>query len=368
MRRFSSDDEEGMEPVDEPHPHQHHDEDVDEVLKVPRRNPMDDSGYAPSHPAQSPPHSREEEERDSDLDQFTGSEEEEDDDPNSARNVLKRARERRLKMEREGYFSSKNTPAAATNTYQQDAETSSREDRLAYDDEDEQVYGQQTQPQPQLPVRSLPQPPESYPDGKRGKSRQDPPFAPAAPELHKTPSPPSPPQPAAPQPQAPAHNGAAQAAIGNKTSSLIEMYRQREAQAQQAQSPQSRIPVRIGGPRDAPGSPPQPTAAHLASLSPGNAPEPRAVSPQTLSPPLQGKGAPRPVSPGGGGIGGTMTSGAGKPVQEQAKMAPPVSDDESDDGVLSPPPQVRPSETGRASPARYIHGQPLHNVVEEEED
>lgn len=355
-----------MEPVDEPLHQQHHDEDVDEVLKVPRKNPiMHDSGYAP---AQSPPHSQshsvsrsQDEERDSDLDQYTNSEEEgEDDDPNSARNVLKRARERRLKMEREGYFSSKNTAPSAAQPDEASV-GSSREERLAYDEEDEEVYTQQ--PQSQLPVRSLPQVPESYPDGKRGKTRQDGP-APAL-DVQKTSPPPPPAQLTTQQPQAPANNGAAQAAIGNKTSSLIEMYRQREAQAQQAQSPQSRIPVRIGGPRDAPGSPPQPAAAHPTSLSRGAGPEPRAVSPQTLSPPLQGRGAPRPVSPGG--IGGTMTSG--KPAQEQAKVAPSTgSDDESDEGALDPPPQVIRNESGRASPGRYMHGQPLHNVVEEEED
>lgn len=62
-----------------------------------------------------------------------------------------------------------------------------------------------------------------------------------------------------------------------------------------------------------------------------------------------------------------MTSG--KPAQEQAKVAPSTgSDDESDEGALDPPPQVIRNESGRASPGRYMHGQPLHNVVEEEED
>ncbi|KAH7102491.1 hypothetical protein BKA62DRAFT_637553 [Auriculariales sp. MPI-PUGE-AT-0066] len=56
-----------------------------------------------------------------------------------------------------------------------------------------------------------------------------------------------------------------------------------------------------------------------------------------------------------------------EPDEERERRASVYSEAESVESTLVPPPSLVP-ESGRQSPARYVHGQPLHNVVEEEEE
>ncbi|KZW03173.1 hypothetical protein EXIGLDRAFT_759057 [Exidia glandulosa HHB12029] len=57
------------------------------------------------------------------------------------------------------------------------------------------------------------------------------------------------------------------------------------------------------------------------------------------------------------------------PEEEEIHRGSMYSEAESEESMLPPPPAlpVDPA-SGRQSPGRYIHGQPLHNVVEEEEE
>ncbi|ESK90800.1 hypothetical protein Moror_4037 [Moniliophthora roreri MCA 2997] len=50
---------------------------------------------------------------------------------------------------------------------------------------------------------------------------------------------------------------------------------------------------------------------------------------------------------------------------QQQQQQPPKSPSPP---ALAEPPKIPPEENGRASPARYVHGAPLHNVLEEEEE
>ncbi|KAJ7627265.1 hypothetical protein FB45DRAFT_795432 [Roridomyces roridus] len=111
----------------------------------------------------------------------------------------------------------------------------------------------------------------------------------------------------------------------SKTSALIDMFRERE---QQQQRPKP------GGPVPAPSRPPVRVAP---------APAPAAVpSPATPPAPVPAP-APAPALP----------------PAEPPKASPPL---------LEPDRSTVLTETGRASPARYVHGAPLHNVIEEEEE
>ncbi|KAL0566142.1 hypothetical protein V5O48_015876 [Marasmius crinis-equi] len=84
------------------------------------------------------------------------------------------------------------------------------------------------------------------------------------------------------------------------------------------------------------------------------------------------KGSP---APGAGGAPNVPSSTASKiPVRAGGKSelpAPPKAPspprNEPSPETLAEPPKIM-EETGRASPGRYIHGAPLHNVLEEEEE
>lgn len=110
----------------------------------------------------------------------------------------------------------------------------------------------------------------------------------------------------------------------SKTASLIEMYRERERQSLTCTTP-SKIPVQ--------------------------------------SSPLPSKNVELPpVSP---------TARIPSPVSVPECDPPEIGDEaESESGVdyLSPPEPDLFAESGRNSPGRYIHGAPLHNVMEEEEE
>jgi len=107
----------------------------------------------------------------------------------------------------------------------------------------------------------------------------------------------------------------------SKTASLIEMYRERERQSLATTTP-SKLPVRV--------SPLPPNDAHL----PTPATTTRAPSPSSVP-----------------------------------ESDPPEIADEAESGAdyLSPPDMLF-TESSQNSPGRYIHGAPLHNVMEEEEE
>ncbi|KAH6902577.1 hypothetical protein BKA70DRAFT_1388193 [Coprinopsis sp. MPI-PUGE-AT-0042] len=143
----------------------------------------------------------------------------------------------------------------------------------------------------------------------------------------------APPTPEKPKLSPPNTNGHANANWRVTTAALIEMYREKErgttASPAAIHVPTipvaplniSRIPVRNAS-LPAPPAPPAP-AASLPSLP---------VAPLTPSP------SPSP------------------------KPSPPQPTD------FVPPPSIDDPSLGRASPARYVHGAPLHNVLEEEEE
>ncbi|KAF8646242.1 hypothetical protein AX16_007312 [Volvariella volvacea WC 439] len=148
----------------------------------------------------------------------------------------------------------------------------------------------------------------------------------------------------------------------SKTAALIQMYQERDraAQASPVISPSSsgsstnsggsspiltsKLPVRAAGTTlggngtFVPGLPasPAPPAKLAANLAPV---PPQAQAPAQISIPAP---APAPVS-------------APKPP------SPPEI-------VIMEPPRLFVEDTGRASPARYVHGAPLHNVIEEDEE
>ncbi|KAF8063469.1 hypothetical protein FPV67DRAFT_1506721 [Lyophyllum atratum] len=136
------------------------------------------------------------------------------------------------------------------------------------------------------------------------------------------------PAPAVPEKSAAADvngNGVHQAAPAStptsKTAALIEMYRERE----RGSSPK-------------PGSMPMPAPIPITPLQPSRLPV------RTVSLNKDGGPAPSPI------------------VAPAPKVAIPA------EPALVEPPRIPLDESGRASPIRYVHGAPLHNVLEEEEE
>jgi len=113
----------------------------------------------------------------------------------------------------------------------------------------------------------------------------------------------------------------------SKTAALIEMYRERER-----------------------GTPPKPATAPLVvtpiiitPLAPSRLPVRTASLPKEPTAPLPGL-----------------------PLNPSPKVSPKPTP--SPELTLPEPPRIAPDETGRNSPARYVHGAPLHNVMEEEDE
>lgn len=118
----------------------------------------------------------------------------------------------------------------------------------------------------------------------------------------------------------------------SKTAALIEMYRERERNT----------PPKPSTPVHAPAPIPIPVLASIAPLQPSRLPV-RSVSKELL--------VPLP------------------PVPAVEVVAQPATPPEVVvEPVYEPPLKINFGETGRASPARYVHGAPLHNVLEEEEE
>ena len=117
----------------------------------------------------------------------------------------------------------------------------------------------------------------------------------------------------------------------SKTASLIEMYRERE--------------------RGPPINPVHTAAAPIiiAPLAPSRLPV------RTTSLPKEGAPLPQPS---------LLSTSSPKLSSPPKPSSPPESTTTRNDL----PPRIQIEETGRNSPARYVHGAPLHNVLEEEEE
>lgn len=127
-------------------------------------------------------------------------------------------------------------------------------------------------------------------------------------------------------------------AVGTKTAALIEMYRERERRAT--------APTAAAAPTTT-------TSATPAAVAPLPVPSAPAATPAAA--PL--RPAQRTVS-----LPAASNVSAGAVVEDVEPALAPV------DVSLMGPPRVPFEETGRASPMRYVHGAPLHNVLEEEEE
>ncbi|KAJ7746166.1 hypothetical protein DFH07DRAFT_1038602 [Mycena maculata] len=140
-------------------------------------------------------------------------------------------------------------------------------------------------------------------------------------------------------------------AAPSKTSALIDMFREREQRTASPAKP------------TLPASPAQP-AAPAPALAPSRLPvrttsrDAAALTPEPTKPP-----APLPKTPPAPVSAPLPKPPAPTPAPAPAKTASPPLLDPT---VIEPP---RPLlDSGRASPARYVHGAPLHNVLEEEEE
>ncbi|KAF9444404.1 hypothetical protein P691DRAFT_344338 [Macrolepiota fuliginosa MF-IS2] len=128
---------------------------------------------------------------------------------------------------------------------------------------------------------------------------------------------------------------AATAGAGTKTAALIEMYRERERRAAAAPAVAPVIAV-----------PPSTASSEVVTSTPVSAP---AASPA----------APAPRTP-------QRTTSL--PGATNANTSISLGDEAVPPAVGGDALVAQFEETGRASPARYIHGAPLHNVLEEEEE
>ena len=112
----------------------------------------------------------------------------------------------------------------------------------------------------------------------------------------------------------------------SKTATLIEMYRERERGSPINPAPTTPVPIVI------------------APLTPSRLPV------RTTSLPKEGAPLPQP----------SLLS------TSSPKVSPPKPS--SPDSTRNDLPRIQLEATGRSSPARYVHGAPLHNVLEEEEE
>lgn len=127
----------------------------------------------------------------------------------------------------------------------------------------------------------------------------------------------------------------------SKTAALIEMYREKERESTTSTKP--------------PGSPVSP------AVTPSKLPVRTASLPKETIPlpPLPVDAPDSPTLPPPSTDLAPLSSSPNPPAQEL---------DPESDIDLDEPPRVPLEETGRDSPGRYIHGAPLHNVLEEEEE
>lgn len=160
-------------------------------------------------------------------------------------------------------------------------------------------------------------------------------------------------------------------AAGSRTAALIEMYRERERTGSVPQTSNpvviaplnipSRLPVRSASLPQQPGkdkdaalpSVPAPGSIHKSTSLPLPA-----VSASLSAPVLKPVGLPSSPSPR---VAQAPAAAVPAPV---TTPSPPKTTPSPPEPVLAVPLE----DPGRVSPARYVHGAPLHNVMEEEEE
>ncbi|KAG5645311.1 hypothetical protein DXG03_006500 [Asterophora parasitica] len=294
-----------------------HDLDVDEIETVPRTSNATSSVYTNDV---SYDHEEEEQKK-----KYQDLDPDDNEDPPAA--VLT-ARQIARNQRRLGYFDlhPERRPLSLIQSQSQ-SEDESRVARLAYDadsggEESDDGPASDVSHQPAIaaagvpqPLRKLPAPPPepiiTPPTPTLPTTQFEPAPASNGNGTHAAPSPsPSPPSPA-PTPS-------------SKTAALIEMFKERER-----------------------GSSPKLGAAAPSPVTPSRLPI------RTASLPLAKDAPASPVST-------PSPSPIAAPTPRVAVALP--------DPPLIEPPRVPLEETGRASPARYVHGAPLHNVLEEEEE
>lgn len=145
--------------------------------------------------------------------------------------------------------------------------------------------------------------------------------------------------------------------VTSKTAALIEMYRERERGGGSSHTLSSR-------PSTSPGAlgSPAPLSLPVAPLAPSRLPVRSSSGPKEtpntpVIPPPPTIPAPVPTTPP-----------KVIPVPLPPTLAIPEPEDQLNIGTEIEVPRLAFEETGRASPGRYVHGAPLHNVIEEEEE
>ena len=248
------------------------------------------------------------------------------DAPTEPMNARQMARHQR----RLGYFDlhPERRKAAAQSMIDEDPRAKlAQDDSDDEDDDDERLYG------PPESVRPLPVPP-----GTAAPIPQPPIFEPAplvpkkstvsalnqSPEVRQV-------NTTLTTPTTPANGHGALPVTPSKTAALIEMYRERErgGTPPKTVTPVVAVPIVI--------APLAPSRLPIRSTSVGKD--------STSLPPVPLVAAPTPT-----------------PSNVLPKPSPPEEADHID------LPRIALEDTGRNSPARYIHGAPLHNVIEEEEE
>ncbi|KAG6919716.1 hypothetical protein DXG01_002662 [Tephrocybe rancida] len=221
--------------------------------------------------------------------------------------------------------------------------------RLAYDadnDEDDDDTPLSEVVHASQPLRKLPVPPAAL------QPAPAPAPAPVAPIPTVKIEPLKPLKPKTPPTLAPAPAPAPAPAVSvpaSKTAALIEMYRERERGSSPNPGASSKV------------SPPAPAPAPAPAQVPMPIPAPIPIAPLQISRlPVRTVSLPAAAS--------TPTSTIVAPAHKldvPATAPAPVSVETE---ALVEPPKIIVEESGRASPARYIHGAPLQNVLEEEEE
>ncbi|KAH6903885.1 hypothetical protein BKA70DRAFT_1387504 [Coprinopsis sp. MPI-PUGE-AT-0042] len=296
--------------------HIYEDSDVDLVEKVPRahkidRSPDDKSSEGPADA---------------------------DDEDDELMAPILNARQMAKEQRRLGYFDlhPERRPKAATPPPVEQQEEDPR-DRFARDsmseegiDDDDDIN---TPTHPPEPRRPLPPPPLVTIAPLTPSKSPSPPAARVVPDIKIVTE--APPTPEKPKLSPPNTNGHAVDALpkprtptgGSRTAALIEMYREKER-----------------------GTTASPAAIHVPTIP---------VAPLNISRiPVRNASLPAPPAP--------PAPAASSSVAPRRFLSLRPSPPQPTDFV--PPPSIDDPSLGRASPARYVHGAPLHNVLEEEEE
>ncbi|KAF9074560.1 hypothetical protein BDP27DRAFT_138567 [Rhodocollybia butyracea] len=156
----------------------------------------------------------------------------------------------------------------------------------------------------------------------------------------------------------------------SKTAALIEMYREKEKKSPTPSTLNSPSSSGILHPSKIPvASPTSTPAPNLASPPTSPAPAPSRIPLKTGLPTVPGSTAPSSISVPSLPTSPAAPVPAAKPLSKTSTVGiNSQMDDDDESEELSPPAIALGVDAGRASPGRYIHGAPLHNVLEEEEE